>query len=99
MEIRDNTIYFESDGEFEDFCVAPYAIIKQTSRGAYFWEGEYTDMYKKSVEEGVTFVIKDTNSKVYERGCVCKRVPVQGTNRIALVQLPVQNLGPYYGDY
>lgn len=33
METIDNIIYFESDEEFEDFCVAPYATIKQSENG------------------------------------------------------------------
>ena len=99
METIDNTIYFESDQEFEDFCVAPYAVIKQSDSGLYY-EGDYSDMYKESIEKGLSFVIKDENSLVYKRGCVSKRVPVRGTNDgrtpIRLVQLPVQNLKPYY---
>lgn len=29
METIKNTIYFESDAAFVDFCVAPYATIEQ----------------------------------------------------------------------
>jgi len=60
-------------------------------------------MYKRSIEEGKTFIIKDVESKVYRRHCVCKRVPVKfdgnpGYNRDTLVQLEVENLEDY-DDY
>lgn len=39
METIKNTIYFESNNEFEDFCFAPYSIIEQdgvpTIKGVY----------------------------------------------------------------
>ena len=43
------TIYFESDDEFADFCVAPYAVIKQSESGVYYYHGEYSDLYKKAI--------------------------------------------------
>ena len=91
------TMYFESDNEFADFCVAPYAVIKQSENGGYYYHGEYSDLYKEAVEEGKRFVIKDENSQIYKRQCVCKRVLVSKTDGYAarkdvLVQLPVKNL-------
>ena len=103
MEIKKNIIYFDSDMEFEDFCIAPYAVVKRSANGTLFVEGQYSDMYKKYIEEGKTFIIKDEDSKVYERQCVSKRVPVKvddfpSYNRLTLVQLPVQNLEKYYEE-
>ena len=92
-----NTIFFESDEEFEDFCVAPYATIKQSENGTNYRAGDYSDIYKECVKEGKLFVIKDRNSKVYKRQAVTKRVPLNDPNSPArretvLVQLKVQNI-------
>ena len=91
------TIYFESDDEFTDFCVAPYAAIEQSEKGGYYYHGEFSALYKKAIEEGKRFVIKDENSQVYKRQCVCKRVLVPKIDgyvarKDVLVQLPVKNL-------
>lgn len=92
-------IYFDSDTEFEDWAVAPYAT---KNRNIPHTSGDLSNEYKAAIEEGKRFVIKDENSVVYERGCVCKRVPlkVEGFpryNRDVLVQLSVDNLEPYFG--
>ena len=102
MEIKDNVIFFESDDEFTDFCVAPYAIVKTSESGNPYWAGEYSEMYKKYLQQGMIFKIKDEDSVVCKRQCVCKRVPLQmedGTllrSRDVPVQLPVENLEMYY---
>jgi hypothetical protein len=93
-----NIVYFESDDEFTDFCIAPNAVVKRSADGTLSVEGQYSDMYKKYIEEGKTFIIKDEDSQVYKHQCVSKRVPVQGTGRSATVQLPVQNLEQYFED-
>jgi len=98
MEERNNTVYFESDDEFTDFCVALYAVVKQSEKGTYYVEGEYSDEYLECIEKGMTFVIKDEDSVVFNRQCVSKRVSVQGTSRTTLVQLPVENLEEYWED-
>jgi len=98
METIDDTIYFESDDEFTDFCVAPYAVIKQSGKGGYYVAGEYSDEYLKCVEMGKNFVIKDEDSVVFERQCVTRRVLVQDSNRTTLVQLSVENLEEYWED-
>lgn len=103
MEIKDNVIFFESDDEFTDFCVAPYAIVKTNESGNPYWAGEYSEMYKKYLQQGMIFKIKDEDSVVYKRKCVTKRVPVimEGgtplrTRRDISVTLPVENLEMYY---
>ena len=101
--INCNIFFFESDDEFTDFCIAPYAVVKRSSDGTLFVEGQYSDMYKKFIGQGKTFIIKDENSQVYKRQCVSKRVPVKiddfpSYDRLTLVQLPVQNLKPYFED-
>ena len=98
-----NIFFFESDDEFTDFCIAPYAVVKRSSDGTLVVEGQYSDMYKKYIGQGKTFIIKDENSQVYKDQCVRKRVPVKIDDfplydRLPLVQLPVQNLEPYFED-
>ena len=53
MEKSNNTIYFESDDEFTDFCLAPYAIVKQSEKGTYYVEGEYSDEYLECIEQDI----------------------------------------------
>ena len=47
METIGNYILFESDEEFEDFCVTPYASIKQSDKGTSYCAGDYSDIYKE----------------------------------------------------
>ena len=95
-------IYFDSDAEFEDWAVAPYATIKYTkNRNIPDTSGDLSNEYKAAIEEGKRFVIKDENSVVCKRGCVCKRVPLKIEeftlyNSDVLVQLRVDNLEPYF---
>ena len=96
-------IYFDSDAEFEDWAVAPYATIKYIEDSNIpYTSGDFSNEYKAAIEEGKRFVIKDEDSVVYERECVCNRVPVKiegfpTYNRDVLVQLRVDNLEPYFG--
>ena len=57
--VKSNVLYFESDEEFTDFCVAPFAVVKRSEDGTLYYEGEYSEEYKKCVEEGKTFIIKE----------------------------------------
>lgn len=88
--------YFASDQEFEDFCVAPYAEIKEMDDGLMYVSGKYSDEYLECLEDDVKFVIRDEDSVVYKRQCVCKRVPVMHNGKFlgrdTLVQLKVENL-------
>lgn len=96
-----NVMYFESDEEFTDFCAAPFAVIKTSEKGTmYYYEGEYSDEYKKCLKEGKTFIIKDENSQVFKRKCVTKRVPIAGvrTRKDVAIQLAVENLEEYFGE-
>ena len=96
-------IYFDSDAEFEDWAVAPYATIKLIENSNIpYTSGDFSDEYRAAIEEGKRFVIKDEDSVVCKRGCVCKRVPLKieafpTYNRDVLVQLSVDNLEPYFG--
>lgn len=98
METVKNTIHFESDAEFEDFCIAPYATIEQD--GVPTIKGALSDEYKQCLAEGKSFVIMDEDSVVYDRPCASKRVPVmmigQPIGRDYLVQVKVENLEPWF---
>lgn len=98
METIGNTIYFESEEELADFCIAPFASVKKSPAGRYYVEGDYSEAYKKSLSEGKTLIVKDQDAPVYRRdGVVGKRVPVESSDRTMLIQLKVENLEPYFG--
>lgn len=88
-------IYFESDKEFEDWAVAPYATIAETDEGKEL-KGDYSDAYKEAIQQGKYFYIKGgpDESKVLKRRRVTKRVfpDFQTTRKTVLVELPVKNL-------
>ena len=100
---KEGIIYFDSDAEFEDWVVAPYATIKYIKNSNIpYTSGDFSNEYKAAIEEGKRFVIKDEDSVVCKRGCVCKRVPLKTEvsplyKRDVLVQLSVDNLEPYFG--
>lgn len=101
MEEIGDKIYFNSDNEFTDFCVRPYATVVYPQTGRPYIEVDYSDEYKRCLSQEKTFVIKDEDSVVYKRQCVCKRVLVKvegfpSYRRDTLVQLPVQNLEEFF---
>ena len=97
--VHENTepeiIYFESDEEFEDWAVAPYATIEETE-GGRAWKGDYSDAYKEALQQGKYFYIKGglEESNVHKHRCVTKRVSLdfQTRRETVQVQLPVENL-------
>lgn len=102
--IINNTVYFESDKEFEDFSIAPFTTIKIDEKSGipYINDGDYSDLYKLYLADGKSFVIMDEDSVVYNDKCATKRVPVmydgEPTGRDYPVQLPVKNLEPWFDD-
>lgn len=99
MEIIINTVYFESDAEFEDFCIAPFVSKKQDA--TFVPNGNYSDLYKQYLAEGKKFIIMDEDSVIYKHmGRVTKRVPVmmegKPTGKTALVQLRAENLEHWF---
>ena len=100
MLIINETVYFESDAEFEVFSIAPYIIIEQGATSVP--NGDYSDLYKQYLAEGKSFVIMDEDSIIYERQVVSKRVPVKMDGRPIgrdyQVQLCVKNLEPWFDD-
>lgn len=97
--VHENTepeiIYFESDEEFEDWAVAPYATIVETEYGKT-WRGVYSDAYREAIQQGKYFYIKGglEESNVHKHRCVTKRVSLdfQTRRETVQVQLPVENL-------
>lgn len=43
-------LVFDDDAEFEDFCVAPYAIIKETESGVLYYTGEVSRVCREGHE-------------------------------------------------
>ena len=88
-------IYFESDEEFEDWAVAPYATIAETDEGKEL-KGDYSDAYKEAIQQGKYFYIKGglDESFVLKNRHVTKRVfpDFQTPRETVPVQLPVKNL-------
>ena len=97
----DDILFFETDEEFTEFCVAPYAETKKNDNGSDYIVGDYSDEYKKCIEQGKKFIIKDEDSQVFKRQCVTKRVPVFNNGDCVTaredypVQLSVKNLEEY----
>lgn len=100
METKDDVIFFESDEEFEDFCIAPFATIENSEEGGPFIKGDFSEQYMKALKDGKAFVIKSNDSYVCRRKIVTKRVPVimEGIrNRTVCIQLDdVQNVMDYH---
>ena len=99
MEIINNTV-FESDAEFEDFCVVLYVTMET---GDTSYHGDYSELYKQYLADGKTFVTMDEDSVIYKRnGIVNKRIPVmmngRFTGRTILVQLRIRNLEPWFDE-
>ena len=98
FQMPDNTIYFDNDQEFTDFCLASYGVIVHPEDGSSpFYTGVYSDEYNDAIKKGKRFVIKDEDSVVFKHKCVSKRVLIQGTGREASVQMPVRNLEQFFG--
>lgn len=101
----DEIMFFESDEEFTDFCVAPYAEIKESGKGNPYVAGDYSDEYKRCIEQGKRFIIKDEDSQVYKNQSVRKRVPIYNngvrvtTREDTPVQLSVKNLDAYFKEF
>lgn len=100
IKAKFKVLAFENDDEFTDFCLKPYAVVEEIGSVKYY-TGVYSDDYLKCIAEGTHFVIKDEDSLVYKRQCVCKRVPLRlddfpDYHREVLVQKSVENLDQYF---
>lgn len=91
---KNQVLFFETDEEFEDFAVAPYAVVNSEC-----YKGDYSDAYKECIKQGKYFVINggSLDSNTNRRKVVTKRVlvppEVYSTRKEVAIQLPVQNIG------
>ena len=95
LQSVEDVLFFDTDDEFADFVICPYAIIDD-DKGTYY--GVYSDAYKKAIEEGKKFVIAkgSYSSRANKDRWVVKRVLLPeslGSNRKDVcVQLKVENV-------
>lgn len=68
--IKEEKCYlFEDDDEFMEFAVNPSVKISVTPKGTPYYDWDFSNQYKKALEDGDSFKINDENSKVKKRGC------------------------------
>jgi len=78
-----NTMFFDCDDDFCQFCIDPDAVLTDNGRGFTF---NFTPWYQDAVNNGTIFIIRDENSQVFKHGAVSYRT----------ITKPVQNLQQYY---
>ena len=92
-KIKSNTIYFNTDDDFYQFCVVPQVVIKEyvdnNGETNYYFTFNLSNAYNKAISDGINFVIKDENSQIYKHGCVSYRT----------ISKPISNLKPYYKEF
>ena len=102
LQSVEDVLFFDTDDEFADFVICPYAIIDD-DKGTYY--GAYSDAYKKAIAEGKKFVIAKGSfkSRANKDGWVVKRVLLPeslGSNRKDVcVQLKVENVCNHWIEY
>lgn len=88
-KIKSNTMYFNTDDEFYQFCVVPQLIpveyIDNNGETDYYFTFNLSNAYNKAISDGINFVIKDENSNIYKNGCVSYRT----------ITKPISNLKQY----
>lgn len=90
-------ILFDNDKDFLAFCVDPVAVIDMDKDGnPYAYHGQYTEMYRKCLDAGMKFGIRDEDSFVNKHKVANTRVLVpEGFNQLRKdvnVQFPVQGI-------
>lgn len=92
-KIKSNTMYFNTDDEFYQFCVVPQLntieYINPSGEKSYYVDFDLSYEYNKAVNDGIQFVIKDENSQICKHGCVSYRT----------LSKPISNLKPYYKEF
>ena len=81
--------YFENDDEFYNYCVDPRIIPMKSEEGYCYTTFNFTPQYTIDVNNGVKFIIKDANSKIFTHQAVC----------VGIMNKRVQNLEQYFGKY
>ena len=80
--------YFDNDDDFYNYCVDPRIVPMKSKEGFYYTTFNFTPQYLSDVNDGVKFVIKDSNSKIFKRQAVC----------VGLMNKRVQNLEQYFDE-
>ena len=87
-----NTLYFDSDDDFYDWCVVPalkpVKYINKDNKESYYSDFDLTYEYYNALKEGKQFIIKDEDSQIYKHGAVYYRT----------ITKPIKNLMPYFGE-
>ena len=98
-----NMMFFDTDDEFADFVIHPYAVINNYE-GRLSYEGAYSEQYLRALKEGKKFVIMKGSfeSAVNRRKVVSKRVLVPedlgSSRKDVCVSLTVENLSNGFID-
>jgi len=98
-------ILFDNDEDFLAFCVDPVAVIDMDKDGnPYAYHGQFTEMYRKCLDAGMKFGIREEDSFVNKNKVADTRVLVpEGFNQLrkaANVKMPVQGIEELeYGYY
>ena len=61
----------------------------KSEEGYYYTTFNFTPQYMSDIENGVKFIIKDTNSKIFKHQAVC----------VGIMNKRVQNLEQYFEEY
>lgn len=80
--------HFENDDEFYSYAVDPRIIPMKLKEGVYYTTFNFTPQYLSDVDNGVKFIIKDVNSKIFKHKVVC----------VGLMSKRVQNLEEYFAE-
>lgn len=83
-----NIRYFDNDNDFYNYCVDPRIVPMKSDEGFYYTTFNFTPQYLSDVNDGVKFVIKDVNSKIFKHQAVC----------VGLMNKRVQNLEQYFDE-
>ncbi len=81
MITRDDSIIFENDAELEAFAIAP-TIISHNDENGFWYDWDFTQMFKDACNKGKTIYIEDPNSLILKRQaitykCITKNVEVE----------------------
>ena len=63
---QSNIRYFDNDDDFYNYCVDPRIVPMKSKEGFYYTTFNFTPQYLSDVNDGVKFVIKDPNSKIFK---------------------------------
>lgn len=76
-----NTIYFDNDKEFTEYCVDHNIKCEKDKDGQYFYDWNFSSMYNNDLANDTFHVIKDPKSRIFATQTVdfkgiCKPVNV-----------------------